>query len=119
MRPNTSIERQSMPISSWWFQAAIPTYLIGFSILGILAYLVYHDQPPIPDRVVSDSGATIFTRADILDGMNVFQRYGIMEFGSVYGHGAYFGPGRPNPRQPLHYLPKSYEMAQQIQRATD
>ena len=24
--------------------------------------------------------------------MNVFQRYGVMEYGSVYGHGAYLGP---------------------------
>src|SRR5947207_3548558 len=24
--------------------------------------------------------------------MNVFQRYGLMEYGSVYGHGAYLGP---------------------------
>ena len=31
--------------------------------------------------------ATIF-----VGGMNVFQRYGVMEYGSVYGHGAYLGP---------------------------
>jgi nitric oxide reductase subunit B len=75
--------REPLPISSWWFQGAILTYLIGFSILGILAYVVYQEQPPIPDRVVTQDGGTIFTREDILDGMNVFQRYGIMEYGSV------------------------------------
>ena len=34
----------------------------------------------------------LFSRDDILGGMNVFQRYGLMEYGSVYGHGAYLGP---------------------------
>jgi nitric oxide reductase subunit B len=70
--------REPLPISSLWFQGAILTYLIGFSILGVLAYVVYQEQPPIPDRVVTQDGKTIFTREDILDGMNVFQRYGIM-----------------------------------------
>src|SRR5215510_4951487 len=84
--------REPLPISSWWFQGAILTYLIGFSILGILAYLVYQEQPPIPERVVTEDGKTVFTRNDMLDGMNVFQRYGIMEYGSIYGHGAYLGP---------------------------
>ena len=32
------------------------------------------------------------TGADVVDGMNVFQRYGIMEYGTIYGHGAYLGP---------------------------
>jgi nitric oxide reductase subunit B len=86
------MERSSMPISSRWAQGAILTYIVGFAILGILAYLVYADQPPIPARVVSQSGETLFTHDDILRGMNVFQRYGLMEYGTVYGHGAYLGP---------------------------
>ena len=83
--------RQPMPISSRWFQGAVLTYLLGFTVLGILAYLVYRDQPPIPRTVVAD-GKVLFTQDDIVSGMNVFQRYGLMEYGSVYGHGAYLGP---------------------------
>jgi len=30
--------RESMPISSSWFQGAIITYLIGFTVLALLAY---------------------------------------------------------------------------------
>ena len=86
------MERRAMPISSWWMQGAILTYLVGFCILGILAYLGYQEQPPLPGRVVAASGETLMTRADILDGMNVFERYGVMEYGTVYGHGAYLGP---------------------------
>jgi nitric oxide reductase subunit B len=80
-----------MPISSRWFQGALLTYLIGFTVLGILAYIVYRDQPPLPASVAA-GGKTLFTRNDVLDGMNVFQKYGLMEYGSVYGHGAYLGP---------------------------
>jgi nitric oxide reductase subunit B len=83
--------REPMPISSGWFQGAVLTYLIGFTVLGVLAYLVYRDQPPIPERVVADA-KVLFTHDDIVGGMNVFQRYGVMEYGSVYGHGAYLGP---------------------------
>ena len=83
--------REAMPISSNWFQGAIITYLIGFTVLALLAYLVYRDQPPLPGRVVAGE-KVLFTRDDIIGGMNVFQRYGLMEYGSVYGHGAYLGP---------------------------
>jgi nitric oxide reductase subunit B len=86
------VTRRPMTISSAWLQGAMLTYVIGFTVLGILAYLVYQQQPPLPGRVVSARGNPVFTRADILGGMNVFQRYGVMEFGSVYGHGAYLGP---------------------------
>jgi nitric oxide reductase subunit B len=83
--------REPMPISSLWFQGAMLTYLFGFTVLGILAYLVYRDQPPIPAKVVAGD-RILFGRDDIFGGMNVFQRYGLMEYGSVYGHGAYLGP---------------------------
>src|SRR4030095_5595815 len=105
--------REPLPISSLWFQGAILTYLIGFSILGVLAYVVYQEQPPIPDRVVTQDGKTIFTRADILDGMNVFQRYGIMEYGSVYGHAASLGPDFT-----ANYLHRSAELLARSRSAT-
>ena len=83
--------RQPMPISSRWLQGAVLTYLVGFTVLGVLAYLVYRDQPPIPERVVAGD-EVLCTRDDLVGGMHVFQRYGLMEYGSVYGHGAYLGP---------------------------
>jgi nitric oxide reductase subunit B len=84
--------RKPLPISSWWVQGAILTYIFGFSVLGILAYFTYAKQPPIPGKVTRPNGTILFTRQDIIDGMNVFQRYGVMEYGSIYGHGAYLGP---------------------------
>ena len=84
--------RRPMPIASGWFQGAILTYLFGFTVLGILAFLTYYQQPPIPGRVVSQGGQTLFTHDDIISGQKVFERFGLMEYGSIYGHGAYLGP---------------------------
>jgi len=57
--------REPMPISSLWFQGAVLTYLFGFTVLGLLAYLVYRDQPPIPARVLAEN-KVLFTREDII-----------------------------------------------------
>jgi len=42
--------------------------------------------------VVSASGQTVFTGADIRAGQDVFLRNGLMEYGSIFGHGAYLVP---------------------------
>src|SRR5262249_57254360 len=47
---------------------------------------------PIPERIVDEAGNALFTRQQILDGQELFLTYGLMQFGTVYGHGAYLGP---------------------------
>ena len=81
-----------MVISTWWLAAAILTFVIGFSILGVLAYRVYDQSPPIPAEVVSEDGQVLFSSADIMDGQHIFQKYGLMQYGTIFGHGAYLGP---------------------------
>src|SRR3954454_19868872 len=49
-------------------------------------------KPPTPQRVVDPSGQTLYTAADIHKGQQVFLHNGLMEYGSVFGHGAYLGP---------------------------
>ena len=41
---------------------------------------------------MDESGKVLFTRQQILDGQEQFLTYGLMQFGTVYGHGAYLGP---------------------------
>jgi len=41
---------------------------------------------------VGPSGETIFTHNDIVTGQQVFLKYGLMENGTIWGHGAYLGP---------------------------
>ncbi|MEO7202198.1 MAG: cbb3-type cytochrome c oxidase subunit I [Candidatus Tumulicola sp.] len=77
--------------SAWW-QAAILVVLFGFTILGILAYLTYTDEPPIPQNVVDPSGHILFSGEEIRRGEGVFLSNGLMEYGSIFGHGGYLGP---------------------------
>ena len=41
---------------------------------------------------MNPAGGVLFTRDDILGGQQVFLRNGLMEYGSIFGHGAYLGP---------------------------
>ena len=84
--------RRPMVISSLWLQFAILTFIVGFSVLGYLAYAIYAEQPPIPARVVSPENQILFTSDDVIAGQHVFQKYALMEFGTIFGHGAYLGP---------------------------
>src|SRR5579864_4455855 len=84
--------RRPMVISQLWLQGVILTFIFGFAVLGYLALRVYQEHPPIPARVISETGQTIVTGEDILQGQHAFLTYGLMEYGSVYGHGAYLGP---------------------------
>jgi len=81
-----------MVISPLWLQGVILTFVAGFAVLGYLALRVYQDHAPVPERVTSPTGQIIITGEDILQGQQAFLTYGLMEYGSIYGHGAYLGP---------------------------
>ncbi len=84
--------RKPMDISPRWAITAIVTFVFGFSVLGFLAVRIAADHPPIPDRVVGPDGKTLFTAKDVMAGQHLFQQYGLMQFGTLFGHGAYLGP---------------------------
>src|SRR5579871_307834 len=83
---------RALLISNGWIQAIVIVVVCGFLILGMLAYRTYTDEPPIPSRVVDPAGRVLFTGADVIAGQEVFLRNGLMEYGSIFGHGAYLGP---------------------------
>ncbi len=85
-------QRRDLLVSKAWIQAVAVVVLFGFFVLGLLAYRTYSAEAPIPGRVVSPDGKTLFTHSDTLAGQEVFLRNGLMEYGSIFGHGAYLGP---------------------------
>jgi nitric oxide reductase subunit B len=85
-------ERRELLISKGWVQAVALVVLFGFFVLGLLAYRTYSGQPPIPERVVDPGGEVVFTSEDVRAGQGVFLRNGLMQYGSIFGHGAYLGP---------------------------
>src|SRR6266705_7080256 len=84
--------KRQLQVSRGWVQAVVVVFLFGFFVLGLLAYRTYTGEPPIPGRIVGPDGTLLFTRQDILGGQETFLRNGLMEYGSIFGHGAYLGP---------------------------
>jgi len=97
---------QPMLISKGWIQAVALVMLFGFFVMGILAYYTYTDEPPIPNRVVDPGGNLLFTGQDITAGQEIFLKNGLMEYGSIFGHGAWLGPDFT-----IDYLHRAAEMA--------
>lgn len=79
-------------LSPWWRTGVLIAMIVGFSVLIGMTVSAYQVAPPIPDQVVDLNGATIFTGDDIRTGQAVFLKYGLMENGTIWGHGAYLGP---------------------------
>src|SRR5829696_5476696 len=84
--------RRQLLVSKGWVQGVLLVMLFGFFVLGLLAYRTYQAKPPLPQRVVDPAGTTLYTARDITAGQQVFLHNGLMEYGSVFGHGAYLGP---------------------------
>ncbi|HEX6612420.1 MAG TPA: nitric-oxide reductase large subunit, partial [Rhodanobacteraceae bacterium] len=80
------------PVSPWWLRTLGIVMVVGFGLLLMITVLAYRNAPPIPDRVADAQGNTVYTGDDIRDGQAVFLRYGLMDNGSIWGHGAYLGP---------------------------
>ena len=87
---NTSAD--ATRLSPWWRHSAILVMVAGFSVLSFVTVLTYTNAPPIPEQVTDETGSVVFTGADIQMGQEVFLKYGLMEHGSLWGHGAYLGP---------------------------
>jgi len=64
----------------------------SFAALLWLGSDLMHTAPPIPERVVTESGQVVYTRHDIQRGQQVYQRMGGQQLGSVWGHGALVAP---------------------------
>ncbi len=79
-------------LSPWWRNAVVIVMIVGFSILIGLTVGAYRDAPPIPVQVVDPSGRVVYTGDDIRGGQQIFIKYGLMENGTIWGHGAYLGP---------------------------
>ena len=85
-------EKRELLVSRTWIQVAGLVVLAGFFVLGLLAYRTYQSDPPIAERAVDPSGRVVYTSDDVSEGQKAFLHHGLMEYGSIFGHGAYLGP---------------------------
>lgn len=63
---------------------------IGIALIGYV--YTKKDLPPYPATIITTDGTIISGKAEIMKGQQVWQRYGLMDLGSVWGHGTYRGP---------------------------
>jgi nitric oxide reductase subunit B len=72
--------------------AAVICFILAMAVLLGGGFRARQQLPPYPEKVVGPDGEVLFERADILAGQDVYQRYGLMDHGSVWGHGSQRGP---------------------------
>ncbi len=79
-------------VSRTWVQVTALVLLVGLAILGFLGYRAYTADPPIAGQVRTEAGRVVYTGGDVTAGQKLFLGKGLMEYGSIFGHGAYLGP---------------------------
>src|SRR5689334_7940693 len=88
--------------SGFWKHGLLLTLLFGFTVMLVGGAYIYKTRAPIPEAVVDPSGASLFTAQDIQTGQELFRKRNLMNYGSVLGHGAYFGPDYT--AQAIHWM---------------
>jgi len=79
-----------------WILLAVA--VVCFALLGWATVLTYDRAPPTPAAIVDATGAPLMTEDDIVAGKGGFQKADLMDYGSIYGMGSYFGrTTRPRP----------------------
>ncbi len=70
--------------------AVVLSFTLSMAVLLAGGWFMKDKVPPYPDQIVS-GGETLAVRDDILTGQKGFQKYGLMDMGSIWGHGALRG----------------------------
>jgi nitric oxide reductase subunit B len=84
----------SQYLSPWMRRGIVVILLLEFAVLLWITTGSYYRklQPPVPEKVIDASGSLLFTGKDITAGQQIFLKKGLMNNGTVWGHGAYLGP---------------------------
>src|SRR3989344_1943679 len=93
MSPSESLHALPSPdhITRWLIGMLILVIISCWSAMVWSTYVTYKAVAPIPTRFVSPSNAVVITGEDIIAGKSGFQQADLMDYGSLYGMGSYFG----------------------------
>ncbi|MFB6467794.1 nitric-oxide reductase large subunit [Cytobacillus sp. Hz8] len=69
----------------------ITTLLLVFTVLLVGGYSIFKEEAPRP-HVTTKNGEVLMTKDSIKGGQAVFQKYALMDYGTVLGNGSYMGP---------------------------
>ena len=73
--------------------AAIICFVVAMAVLLGGGIAMKKSLPPYPGKVVDAKGNVLFEKSNIMAGQDVYQRYGLMDQGAVWGHGSQRGAG--------------------------
>ena len=75
---------------NWWLPLLL-IFIISAAGVIMVGVHTYTEAPPIP-TYISVKEEVVFSKDDIMNGQIVFQKYALMEYGSMFGDGADRGP---------------------------
>ncbi len=75
---------------NWWLPLVL-IFVISVAGVTMIGVHTYTEAPPIPNYI-SVKNETLFSNEEILNGQVVFQKYALMEYGTMFGDGALRGP---------------------------
>jgi nitric oxide reductase subunit B len=79
-------------LSPWWPRSVVIVMIFGFAVLILMSFRAYQNAPPVPAKAVTPGGEVVFSAEDVAAGQEVFLKYGLMDNGTIWGHGGYLGP---------------------------
>ena len=79
------------PVSNVLKWILLVVAIVCFTLIAWATAVTYDRAPPQPDRFVAPDGTTVMTGDDIVAGKGGFQKADLMDYGSLYGMGSYFG----------------------------
>ena len=72
-----------------WILLAVA--VVSFALFAWATVLTYERAPPQPERFVRANGTLLMTNEDVVAGKAGFQKADLMDYGSLYGMGSYYG----------------------------
>ncbi|MBU9597637.1 nitric-oxide reductase large subunit [Burkholderia multivorans] len=79
------------PVSSVLKWVLLFVAVATFALLAWATVVTYRTVPPQPERFVTAGGAVVLSAGDIAAGKGGFQKADLMDYGSLYGMGSYYG----------------------------
>ena len=74
-----------------WWKVFVVIFAVSVTVVGYIGYQTYQYAPPVVD-FVDEQGDVIFHAESVVGGQKVFQKYGLMDYGSYLGDGGMRGP---------------------------
>lgn len=97
---NRSLIDFLMQPRNWWLPLLL-IFIVSITAVFMIGLHTYTEAPPMPDFITED-GRVVYSHKSILKGQAIFQKYALMEYGSMFGDGAYRGPDYT--AESLHYI---------------